>query len=81
MALKKPVLKILALAGAPECGTKLFSKDAFKETEQTNLEFMFMDLQHDYGVIGLNCITKYFNEGWSLLADAVKNPVYNEKDF
>jgi len=78
---EKAGIENLALAGAPECGTKLFSKDAFKDRADQYGVNVYGSSTYDYGVIGLNCISKYFNEGWSLLADAVKNPVYNEKDF
>jgi zinc protease len=77
----KAGIENLALAGAPECGTKLFSKDAFKDKADKFGINVYGSSTYDYGFIGLNCISKYFNEGWSLIAEAVKNPVYNEKDF
>ncbi len=78
---EKAGIENLALAGAPECGTKLFSKDAFKDKADKFGINIYGSSSYDYGVISLNCISKYFDEGWSLLADAVKNPIYNEKDF
>jgi len=80
-AAEKAGIENLALAGAPECGTKSFSKDAFKDKADKFGINVYGSSTYDYGMIGLNCISKYFNEGWSLLAEAVRNPVYNEKDF
>lgn len=80
-AAEKAGIENLALAGAPECGTKSFSKDAFKNKADKFGINVYGSSTYDYGMIGLNCISKYFNEGWSLLAEAVRNPVYNEKDF
>jgi predicted Zn-dependent peptidase len=78
---EKAGIENLALAGAPECGTKLFSKDAFKnKADQFGIN-VYGSSTYDYGVISVNCIKKYFNEGWSLLEAAVKNPLYDEKDF
>lgn len=78
---EKAGIENLALSGAPECGTKLFSKDAFKNKADKFGINVYGSSTYDYGSISLNCISKYFNEGWSLLADAVANPVYNEKDL
>ncbi|MEO5650234.1 MAG: pitrilysin family protein [Ginsengibacter sp.] len=71
----------LALAGAPECGTKLYSKDAFKDKADKFGISVSGRSTYDYGVISLNCISKYFNEGWDLLSAAVKNPTFNENDY
>ncbi|HEY9363735.1 MAG TPA: pitrilysin family protein [Chitinophagaceae bacterium] len=77
----KAGIENLALAGAPECGTKKYSKDVFKDMADKYGINISGSSTYDYGVISLNCIGKYFNEGWSLLSDAVKNPIYGEKDF
>lgn len=36
---------------------------------------------YDHGAISMNCISKYFNEGWDLFAEAVKNPVFEENEL
>lgn len=71
----------LALSGATECGTKMFTKDAFKDKADEYGISIYGSGTYDYGNISLNCISKYFNEGWGLLTEAVINPVYNEKEF
>lgn len=71
----------LALSAATECGTKKYTKDAFKDKADTYGIDINSNGTYDYGMINLNCITKYFNEGWDLLSEAVNNPVYEEKEF
>lgn len=71
----------LALAAAPECGTKSYTRDAFKDKADKFGIIISGSGSYDYGSITMNCISKYFNEGWDLLSSAVKNPSFNEKDF
>ncbi len=77
----KAGLASLSLSATTQCGTKDYSKDAFKDKADKYGIRIYGTSGYDYGVINLNCISKYFDEGWSLLASAVKNPVYNEKEF
>ncbi|MDP4283874.1 MAG: pitrilysin family protein [Bacteroidota bacterium] len=77
----KAGIEDLALAGATECGTKLYSKDEFKNIADKYGINILGNSTYDYGVISLNCIAKYFNEGWNLLAEAIKDPIYGEKEF
>ena len=77
----KAGIENLALAGATECGTQSYSKDAFKDMADKYGINVSGSATYDYGVIALNCISKYFNEGWELLSSAVKNPSYNENDY
>ena len=71
----------LALSGATECGTKKYTKDVFKDMADQYGISIYGSETYDYGNISLNCISKYFEEGWSLLTEAVKNPAYNEREF
>ncbi len=77
----KAGLANLAISAATECGTKDYSKDAFKDRADKYGINISGFSTYDYSTINLNCISKYFDEGWSLLASAVKDPVYNEKEF
>lgn len=71
----------LALAGAPECGTRQLTKDQFKDKEdQFGISINGVG-SYDYGKITLNCISKYFDEGWELLEQAVMSPVYDAMQF
>ena len=71
----------LALAATTECGTKNYTKNEFKDKADKYGIELYGSSTYDYGTVNLNCISKYFNEGWSLLTEAVNNPVYNEKEF
>ncbi len=77
----KAGIENMALSGAPECGTQKYSKDEFKnKADKFGISVSGMST-YDYGMISLNCISKYFNEGWDLFSSAVKNPIYNENDY
>ncbi len=71
----------LALAGTTDCGTRSYTKDEFKNMADTYGIHIYGSSNYDYGKISLNCISKYFDKGWNLLAEAVNHPVYNENDF
>lgn len=71
----------LALSGATECGTKKYTKDAFKDKADEYGISIYGSGTYDYGNISLNCISNYFDEAWDLLTEAIINPVYNEKEF
>lgn len=71
----------LALSGAPDCGTSKYSKNQFKDLEDQYGLNISGTGTYDYGRIRLNCIKKYFDEGWNLLEEAVLHPIYDAKDF
>jgi len=77
----KAGLADLAISATTQCGTKNYSKDSFKDKADKYGISISGFSTYDYGEINLNCISKYFDEGWSLLAAAVRNPIYNEKEF
>ncbi|HEY5371264.1 MAG TPA: pitrilysin family protein [Hanamia sp.] len=77
----KAGLANLAVAATTQCGTKNYSKDAFKDRADKYGISISGFSTYDYSAINLNCISKYFEEGWSLLAAAVKNPIYDENEF
>lgn len=77
----KAGLANLAVSAITECGTKNYSKDAFKDMADKYGIDLDGFSSYDYSKVNLNCIGQYFNQGWMLLADAVNNPVYDEKEF
>ncbi len=77
----KAGIENLALAAATECGTKKYPKDAFKDEQDAFGIEIGGSSGYDYGTISLNCISKYFNEGWNLFADAITRPVFEGKEF
>ncbi len=78
---EKAGIENLALSGTTECGAGNYSTDAFKDKADKYGIFVSGNSTLDYGMISLNCISKYFNEGWDLLSSAVKKPAFNEKDY
>ncbi|MXV17769.1 M16 family metallopeptidase [Hufsiella ginkgonis] len=71
----------LTLAATAECGTKKYTKNAFKDKEDAYGISVSGSSGYDFGVISLNCISKYFNEGWDLFAEAVVHPTFDEREL
>lgn len=78
---EKAGIENLALSATTECGTDLYPTSIFKDKADKYGIFLSGSSDYDYGKISLNCISKYFNQGWSLLSSAVKNPAFTEKDY
>ncbi|MBC8054476.1 MAG: insulinase family protein [Sphingobacteriaceae bacterium] len=77
----KAGIEHLALAATTECGTKKYDKDLFKDREDAFGVEVGGSSGYDHGTISMNCISRFFNEGWGLFADAVVNPVFEEKEL
>ena len=78
---EKAGIEKLAVEAAVECGNAKYSKDDFKDKSDLFGIELTEGASLDNAKIGLNCLTKYFNEGWDLLAEAVTEPIYNENAF
>ena len=78
---EKAGIENLALAAATDCGTKKFNKDAFKDREDAFGVVVTGSSGYDNGAISLNCISRFFNEGWDLFAEAIVNPVFDAKEL
>jgi zinc protease len=78
---EKAGIERLALTGALDCGTAKYPTDIFKEMAEGIGAQLNGVTGLDNGRISLNCIAKYFNEGWDLLAAAVTTPVYDAGAF
>lgn len=68
----------LAFKAATDCGTKQYTADAFRDTSDTYGISIGGSSTYDYGNIGMECISKYFNQAWNLFADAINNPVFED---
>ncbi|MEJ6979164.1 pitrilysin family protein [Pedobacter sp. P351] len=77
----KAGIEHLALSAATECGTKKFNKDAFKDREDAYGVEVGGSSGYDNGTISMNCISRFFNEGWDLFSEAVVNPVFEPKEL
>lgn len=71
----------LALSSATSCGTKSYTVHDYKElADEFGINISGASTT-DYGVISLNCINKYLNQGWKLFSDAIVNPVFDQAEF
>ncbi|MFD2164457.1 M16 family metallopeptidase [Paradesertivirga mongoliensis] len=77
----KAGIENLALAATTECGTKKYDKDTFKDREDAFGVEVSGSSGYDNGTVSMNCISRFFDEGWGLFADAVTNPVFEEKEL
>jgi zinc protease len=78
---KKAGIEKLAVSGAIDCGNGKYSSNEFRDkSDLFGIEISSIS-SLDYSRISLNCISKYFNEGWDLLSQTILSPVYNENDF
>lgn len=78
---EKAGIEKLAVEGATECGTAKYTRDNF-EDKSDNFGIQIRSVASlDDAKISLNCLAKYFNEGWDLLAEAVTKPVFDANAF
>jgi predicted Zn-dependent peptidase len=66
-----------ALEATTECGTKKYSGNVYRDRADTYGVDVASEGEYDYGNIQMQCITKYFNEGWDLFTESVVNPVFD----
>ena len=78
---KKAGIEDLALRGTLDCGTGKFAMGVFKSKAEEIGAQLNGGAGLDNGSISLNCVAKYFDAGWDLLAAAVTTPVYEESAF
>jgi zinc protease len=78
---EKAGIEKLAVIGAIDCGNNKYSENEFKDkSDQFGIE-MSASSHLDDSRISMNCISKYFNEGWDLFSHSILNPAYNEDAF
>lgn len=78
---KQAGIENLALSAAASCGTKNYSVDDYQELADEYGISIAGASTTDYGIIGMNCISKYFEQGWKLFSDAVVNPAFDKAEF
>jgi zinc protease len=73
-------IESFTLAANTQCGTKKYTANEFKDkTDKYDIRLTF-DNDYDYGNIEMECVSKYFNEGWDLFTEAVVAPSYNAEE-
>ncbi|MBS1597923.1 MAG: insulinase family protein [Bacteroidetes bacterium] len=78
---EKAGIEKLAVDGAVECGNAKYDKNSFKDKSDNFGIEIDATAGLDNAKISLNCLTKYFNEGWDLLSTAITTPVFDEFAF
>ncbi|ACU04878.1 M16 family metallopeptidase [Pedobacter heparinus] len=71
----------LALAAAATCGTKNYKVTDYQELADEYGIRINGSSTTDYGTISMDCISKYFEQGWKLFSDAVLNPAFDKSEF
>jgi len=71
----------IALAATTETGTSKYNANAFKDKADTYGVDIGGTSGYDYGTVSMTCISRFFNEGWDLFAEAVAHPVFNEREI
>ena len=69
-----------ALSAITECGTKKYTGNAYRDLADSYSIAIGSEESYDYGDVEMECVSKYFNYGWDLFADAVKNPVFDANE-
>ncbi|NCD71341.1 M16 family metallopeptidase [Mucilaginibacter agri] len=73
-------IESFALKAATECGTKKYTADQFRDMADEFGISIGGSSTYDYGNIGIDCVTKYFSQGWDLFAEAINNPTFDDTE-
>jgi zinc protease len=74
-------IESLTLSATTECGTSKYNKDDFKDMADKYGVNLGGSSSYDYGNISMSCVKPYFDKGWDLFAQAVTNPIFDEKEL
>ena len=77
----KQGIESLAMNGLTECGTKNDDKNSFKDKLDKLSAQVYASAARDFSTIRMNCIKSDFDSVWTLYADAITIPVFNENEF
>jgi zinc protease len=79
--LDKQGIESLAMSALTECGTANDSKNTFKNKLDNLSAQIYAFAAKDYSTISMNCIVSDFTAVWPLYADALVQPLFDEKEF
>jgi predicted Zn-dependent peptidase len=77
----KQGIESLAMTALTECGTANDNKNSFKNKLDNVSAQVYANSGRDYCTISMNCIKSDFNSVWPLYADAIVQPLFDEKEF
>jgi len=71
----------LALSAAATCGTKKYTVQDYHElADEYGIEIKGGSMK-DFGIIRMDCISKYLDQGWKLFTDAIVGPTFDPAEF
>lgn len=70
-------IESFALEATNECGTKKYTGNVYKDRADKYGINIGSNSEYDYGNIQMECVAKYFNEGWDLFTEAIVNPIFD----
>jgi len=71
----------MAIQAAIAGGTKKYPAGAVRDTADKYDILLSGQSLYDFGYIQLNCVSRYFNQGWDLFSQVVNDPVFDEKEL
>jgi predicted Zn-dependent peptidase len=77
----KQGIESLALGFALEGGTENLDKTAFSAAAEKNGTDFSSTTTYDFGTLNMSCVKMFWDEAWTLFADALMNPAFNEEEF
>jgi zinc protease len=70
-------IESFALEATNDCGTKKYNANIYRDRADKYGIDIGSEAEYDYGNIQMQCVTKYFNEGWDLFTESITNPVFD----
>jgi len=74
-------IESFALAAITQCGTQKYNGEAFRNMADTYSIDIGSASLYDYGNVDMECISKYFDQAWDLLAEAIVNPTFDSNEI
>lgn len=78
---KQAGIENLSLLAAGSCGTKNYTGQDYHDLADEYGITILGESKRDFGIIGMDCISKYFDQGWKLFTDAIVNPTFDPAEF
>jgi zinc protease len=74
-------IESFALAAITQCGTQKYNGEAFRNMADTYSIDIGSASLYDYGNVDMECISKYFDQAWDLLAESIVNPTFDHNEI
>jgi zinc protease len=74
-------IESFTLAAITQCGTQKYNGEAFRNMADTYSIDIGSASLYDYGNVDMECISKYFDQAWDLLSEAIVNPTFDSNEI